>query len=75
MTTACTYASTNYYARAYWGMGEPLFRRAENRWTVLIHHVDGLTTGYVEDNERMSESLSREDYMAGIERQRKQEEE
>lgn len=73
--TTCTYGSTNYFARAYMGMGEPTFLRAQNEWTVLIHHSDGVTTEYVVENKADFEFLSREDYMEGVDRQGEQEEE
>ena len=72
-TTACTYESTNYYARAYWGMGEPTFLHAENDWTILIQHSSGVTTGYVVDNDASIKFLSRKEYMEGIEHQTMQE--
>ncbi len=67
--TTCNYESTNYFAQAYMGMGEPTYVRAENEWMISIRHFDGVTTGYLVESRATFDYPNREDYLDGIDRQ------
>lgn len=72
--TVCSYRREIYFARQIVFMGEPAFWLTRNDWTVDIAHRDDLVGWYVVEGQAPVDQLSRDDYLAGLERQRAEEE-